>query len=315
MSGSSDFVTDHAQSSVPNNSFAARAASQTWEMAPLANSAQHVFWVWYKPANFPHGLAVNIPAETFQGYPDRAQLTIRKLLQSLALSPAELLQWSQHGSVYDALQGTAPNLDQPLAGPVPDADGTIYLSMAAPSPVAYQPPAAAAPLPADAASIHGDIFENIDSEWKAIEKTERDLGLCRRKLSDILSRLNTLNRDLTHDELMHADNADKTAWQDARRWLRETAVRVSRNLKDCDVGDATNVVKRQWMEQTYEQYITQRQYFDGIHQAHREFEGYRKMVQTLFVNMNTAYASAVTDGERRAQQVLAQIAAKSRRKK
>ena len=157
------------------------------------------------------------------------------------------------------------------------------------------------------------MFENIDSEWKAIQKTERDLALCRKKLSDMLSRLGSLNRDLSHDEIMHSDNADKAAWQDARRWLRETAVRVSRNVKDCDIGDATNFMRRQWMEQTHEQYIAPRLYFDGIEKAHREFEGYRKMVQTLFVNMNTAYASAATDGERRAQQVLSQIAAKVRR--
>ena len=49
--------------------FAARVPSQGWEPVPLADSPQHVIWVWYKPANFPQGIAVNIPDETFRSYP------------------------------------------------------------------------------------------------------------------------------------------------------------------------------------------------------------------------------------------------------
>ena len=81
-----------------------------------------------------------------------------------------------------------------------------------------------------------------------MEKTERDMSLCRKKLSDIMGRLSSLNRDLTHDELMYSNSSEKQAWQDARRALREAHSRLSRNLKDCDVGDATSVAKRDWME-------------------------------------------------------------------
>jgi len=301
--------------------FTARPASQSWERVPCGDSPQRSFWAWYKPAHLPFGVVVNIPDEAFRSNPQREQLTLRTVLSWLGLEPGCVWQWIQYGITYDAQQGASAYFDQPLTDPVPGVDSGIAISLLAPvtpveAPIAppTAPPFASMTsggVPADV----GDLFENIDTDWKAIVKAERDLSLCRKKLVDTLGRLGSLNRDLNHEEQLFADTADKAAWMDARRWLREAASRVSRYLKDCDVGDTTSAPKRDWMKQTYEQYIAPKQVFDGIQHAQREFEGYRKMLQTLFVNMNGAHASAVSDGERRAQQVLARIAAKVRKTK
>jgi hypothetical protein len=305
--------TAHLSTVISN--FAARPASQGWEQVPCGDSP-HVLWAWYKPAHLPLGVAVNIPDEVFHSYPQREQLTLRTVLRWLGLEPGCIWQWVQYGVTYDAQQGASAYFDQPLPDPVPGVDSGIAISLLAPalSVAPLQPAPPAVPMASGGtAEDVGDLFENIDTEWKAIVKTERDLALCRKKLADTLTRLGSLNRDLNHEEQLFADTADKAAWMDARRWLREAGSRVSRYLKDCDVGDMTSVAKRDWMKQTYEQYIAPKQVFDGIHQAQREFEGYRKMLQTLFVNMNGAHASAVSDGERRAQQVLTRIAAKIRK--
>ncbi|QDU46738.1 hypothetical protein Mal52_52600 [Symmachiella dynata] len=319
-----DFEGSARLSSVIAN-FSARPASQSWERVPCGDSPQQFLWVWYKPSHLPCGVVVNIPDETFRSYRQRQQLTLRTVLSWLGLEPGCVWQWTQYGVTYDAQQGASAYFDQPLTDPVPGVDSGVAISLLAPAmPVAppIAPPAAPssappfAPLPGGPVPTDiGDLFENIDTDWKAIVKAERDLALCRKKLVDTLTRLGSLNRDLNHEEQLSADTADKAAWMDARRWLRETASRVSRYLKDCDVGDTTSAPKRDWMKQTYEQYIVPKQVFDGIQHAQREFEGYRKMVQTLFVNMNGAHASAVSDGERRAQQVLARIAAKVRKTK
>jgi hypothetical protein len=44
----------------------------------------------------------------------------------------------------------------------------------------------------------------------------------------------------------------------------------------------------------------------------REFEAYRKTLQSLLNNMQAAQAAAVRDGESRAQQVLSRITARVR---
>ena len=255
--------TDRRAAALAN--FAERPASQSWDAISCGDAPQLIFWVWYKPAHLPTGLVVQFPPETLKGYPHREQLTMRRVLRWLDLEPGCVWQWIQNGIPYDAQQGASPYLDQPLADPAPGSDPGIAITLFAPASPAATPPMPTAPPPADV----GEIFENIDSEWKAIIKSERDLGLCRKKLSDMIARLNTLNRDLNHEEQLFADTADKAAWQDARRWLREAAARVSRYLKDCDVGDATSAVKREWMHHIYEQYITPKQMFDGIQHAHR----------------------------------------------
>jgi hypothetical protein len=70
--------------------------------------------------------------------------------------------------------------------------------------------------------------------------------------------------------------------------------------------------KRGSFENIYEQYIVPRRHFDGLIQAERDFEQYRKTMQTLLNNMNAAQTSAAQDGERRAQVVLSRISAKAR---
>lgn len=218
------------------------------------------------------------------------------------------------------MSGVSPALDQPIPDPLPGVDPTIYVYLNTPQ---LTPPPmtvlmAAAPvtpvsaMAAPMESLAGDSLDCINSEWLAALRMERDLSVRRKQLSDMQTRLSTLNRDLSHDEKLFADNLDKSAWQDARRWLREVSARVSRYIKDHDIGEATSAAKRTWLEQTYEQYIVPRQYFEGIEQSQREFEAYRKLMQTLLNNMNTAYATASQEGERRAQTILSRISAKVR---
>src|SRR5258708_7230112 len=54
-------------------------------------------------------------------------------------------------------------------------------------------------------------------------------------------------------------------------------------------------------ELIYQQYVVPRRNFEGLVQAERDFDQYRKTMQTLLNNMNTAQTSAMQEGERRAQ--------------
>ena len=128
----------------------------------------------------------------------------------------------------------------------------------------------------------------------------------------MLARLGTLDRDLNPDERFHGDRQAKTDWQEARRWLKDAAAKLARYIKEHDIGETSAAGKRLYLQQTFEQIVATRRPVDNIVQLHREFEGYRKRLQILLNNMNTACNAAGQDGERRAQEVLRRIDASVR---
>jgi hypothetical protein len=79
------------------------------------------------------------------------------------------------------------------------------------------------------------------------------------------------------------------------------------------MGDISGAGRRRWLERLYQQCVATRQPFPGIEQARRDFESHRRLVENLEKRMQMTLAASVSEGERRAQQVLARIAAKVRK--
>ncbi len=319
--------------------FVARPASQTWERISFADCPQAFAWVWLKPQNVPHGLILMIPEETYRVSPQFAtQLTMRRLLQAAGIEPGWVSMWNLYGVAYDGMHGTSPFLDHPIPLPVMGADPNIVVCINAapvvhpvpaanpvpvvtPVPVVNAPPVDAMPQPppasdpksssAEPATV-AEVFKRIDDDWNASLVTEKELKRLRKQLLEMAARLKTLNRNFSPQERLHSSPQDKKDWLDARRWLRDSSTRLSRYIKEHDIGYTSAAGQRKWFEQTYQQYIVPRQQFDGLRQAHRDYATYRKVVVTLQTNMNTAYAQAAQNGERRAQQILTRVAAKVR---
>jgi hypothetical protein len=152
----------------------------------------------------------------------------------------------------------------------------------------------------------------MEADWNSSQQLEQQLASAAKQLNATLLRINSLNRDMSPEESRSSDSQDKRDWQEARRWLRDVSSRVSRFIKDHMVGMTSDVGKRSSYESIYQQYVVPRRQFDGLTQSAREFESYRKTLQSLLNNMTTANTSAVQDGERRAQQVLTRVSAKIR---
>jgi len=286
-----------------------------WETVSLPGSPDVMFWVWFKPAHFPQGLVLRIPETAFRNDPQQGDLTLRRLLTAVGVDAALVVSCSLYGVPYDGLQGRAPVFDHALPPPPPGADPNIVVQVAAAPPPPSIPPVPAtatvpmAGVPTSAAGNVAAIFERIEADWQASLQIERQVMLLRRQLADMLQRLNSLNRDLTPEERLHADRKDRSDWQAARRWLRDLSTRLSRCIKDQDIGDTSIAGRKKWFEETYEQLIVPRRPFEGLQQMQREFESYRKMQQSLLSNMNSVHSSAQQNGERRARQILTRIAA------
>ena len=308
---------------VAGTSFAARVPSPSWERVAVPDGPQCYVWVWYKPANVPHGLILRIPEEMYAtAGPLVARWTIRKLLTAAGVDPRWVPMWQLYGVAYDGMNGMSPYLDAAIPPPLPGLDPSIVVYVNAPHVVPVPPgvapqvtvsgetprPPADGPLGESAA----ELFERMESDWRFSLEIEKELVRLRKQLLDMMAKLKTLNRDLTPPERLYANNQDKKEWQDARRWLRDSSTRLWKCVKDHDIGDTSSAGQRKWFEQTYEQFVAPRAQWDGLLQAQRDFETYRKLLQTLQTNMNNAHAMAAIDGERRAQQVLARITAKVR---
>ena len=68
---------------------------------------------------------------------------------------------------------------------------------------------------------------------------------------------------------------------------------------------------RYWFVDQWKGYVP----FDGLPQADREFQAYRRLLQNLLNNMGSVQGAAVQDAERKAQTIHARIAARGRAKK
>lgn len=293
--------------------FASQPPSSSWETIPFPDAPDCHFWVWFKPSQAPQGLALRLPDDTFHRHPQPQTLTLRRLLHAAGVNAAAVAGWSLYGISQHGMQGMNPALDYPIPPPAPGVDSTLVVMLnpvplppPVPVPAPVAAPVQASPPGADAA------YSRIEADWNASLQLEKQLTVARKKLSSTLVRVNSLNRDLSADERRSADNRDNADWQDARRWLRDVATRLSRYLKDYDIGFTSAAGQRNLFESTYQQYIAPRLPFDGLEQMQRDFETYRKTLQTLMNNMHSAQQAAERDGEQRAQAILNRIASKVR---
>jgi hypothetical protein len=289
--------------------FVERPPSTTWEPIPLASDPQCFVWAWFKPPAAPQGLFVRIPAEAFQNPVRRQSLTIRTILAALRVDPRQVAVWTLYGVSYDGQQLANSNWDYPIPEPGTAADPSIGIYL---HPTAVAAPALAAPPVSASPGAGGGVFSRMEADWNSCLQIELQLTAAAKLLNATLQRINSLNRDMSPEEARCADSQDKRDWQEARRWLRDVASRVSRFLKDHLVGITSNAGKRNSYEATYQQYIVPRRQFDGLEQADRDFDAYRKSLQTLLTNMTAVNATAVQEGERRAQQVMTRVAGKIR---
>jgi hypothetical protein len=286
-----------------------RLPSTAWEPIPLADHPQNFVWVWYKPPTSPQGLCVRIPDETFRDPVRRKSLTLRAVLQALKVDPRFVAAWSLYGVSYDGQHLANPAWDCLIPEPGLAADPTIGIYFR--HMLLDAAPPAVAPVSAPQGAPSG-VFSRMEADWNACLQLELQLTAAAKQLNATLLRINSLNRDMSPEEARCGDSQDKRDWQEARRWLRDVASRVSRFLKDHLVGITSNAGKRNSYEAIYQQYIAPRRAFDGLEQAERDFDAYRKSLQTLLTNMGSANSTAMQEGERRAQQVMTRVAGKIR---
>jgi hypothetical protein len=137
----------------------------------------------------------------------------------------------------------------------------------------------------------------------------------RKQVDSMMGQLKTMNRDLQYEEKEFSTRQDRDAWDDARRWMRNSSTQLSRCQKACDVGDTQSVGKREWLQQIHDTYIAPRLGIENAKGIESEFTYFRKLLINLENQLNVALSSASTDALGRANRVLSEIARKIRKAK
>lgn len=288
--------------------------SSTWEPVAYGDEPNRFVWAWFKPPGALSGVSVQIPPEAFRGARDPHPLSLRNLAHALGVDPRQVVAASVYGVPFEGQQGANPVWDYLITPPGPGFDPTISLFVL-PDVAALHPAAAPVASPSAAApsgSTPLERFSRMEAAWNSSLQIEQQLAGVAKQLTTMVTRINSLNRDLSTEEFRSADQQDKREWQEARRWLRDIATRLARILKDHTIGITSAAGRRTDYETIYKQFVTPRRTCEGLEQTERDFEMYRKSLETLLNNMIAVHGTAVQDGERRAQQVLIRISAKVR---
>jgi hypothetical protein len=321
------------------NKFIESAPSTTWDLFVIPQALAGTLWLWNKPAHSPNSTLVNIPQESYTNC--HALMSVWHLVRVLGCDINDLQGWTFAGHRFENLPAQQPLLIQIFPFPIPANECIVELhwkpvSVGHPMQGTFQGTLqgqglnfsglADAEAPADRAVVSTSGSGNLSAEdefrirsmatdWLGIIQVERQMSVIRKQMDGVLGRLSALNRDLNPGESTAADSMDKRDWQDARRWLRDAATNVSRYIREYDVGITSSAGIRNRLLNYYKEYVEPKQSFPELLAAQKEFESFRKSVQTLMGTMQSAIANATRDGENRARTILNRIASKARAKK
>ncbi len=290
--------------------FTLRPASTGWEALALVPGTAIGIWVWCKPLHAPLDLIVRVSAETFQAV--GGMLSLRQIIAGAGAELGQVYGLTIQGTFIDALSGTNPLLDHAVPAASPWVEVAIRMHAAASH--SGQPPIIPTVFAGGAGLSAGSQASAmaIQSDWTAVVQAETQLMSLRKQLATVQGRLLSLNRDLSADENVASDNADRKEWQDTRRWLRDCAGLASRYIKEADTGVTSMAGNKGRLEQLVQDAKAGRLSPPQMAAAQNEIEAHRKTVVNIQNQMQNALQAAGRDGEQRAQQILTRIAAKVR---
>lgn len=298
--------------------FLQRPVSQQWEPLPVARVPGLILWAWFRPQHLLSGMTIGIPPAVVSASVTGFGFSVNDLLLSAGVMLQQFQAVSLFGGQWQAVGAFGPFLHHAVPAVPPGVAPQIALSffepMMAPAVTAAHPPFAVAAvdvldddLDQSPPTSNAQLYDRIESSWKAAIQMERQMTGTRKKLSGLLSALNKLDRDLTPEERLSADREDKDSWEDARRWARDLAAKCHREIKQFDIGMTSGAGRRNLMAQVYEQVIEPRKPCSELDTHHRNFQTYRKDMTSLQRAMTSAVQAASSNGTQRSQRVLSSI--------
>jgi hypothetical protein len=188
--------------------FSEQPPSKQW--AVLKYNGEKIAEVWFKPEGEPFALTFRIPQQSFHIPGMKRLLTAGNLLGAVALATDEVESWRLGDVSHSAMNGTNPELKQPLPPPPQDvAHLTIHVRMKSPQ--------VAVPKESEEPAIPLGKWQELLARWNAILGLEATIDGLRQRMEGLRSQMESAARaTLTADEKVHALNSDVAQWTKAK---------------------------------------------------------------------------------------------------
>jgi hypothetical protein len=183
--------------------FAEQPPSEQW--AALTYRGERFAEVWFKPEGEPFALTFRIPQKSFHIAGMGQRITPENLLKAVAIAVEQVESWRCGDACHAGMEGSNPELRQPVPPPAPDLDPLLLH-------VTLKPPQAAVPV---------EQLHNLEDRWNVILGLEAAIDQLRLRVESAQAEMESASqRMLTSDEKVHALNADVLQWNKAKSRAR-----------------------------------------------------------------------------------------------
>jgi hypothetical protein len=190
-------------------SFSEQPPSKQW--AALKYRGEKFAEVWFKPEGAPFALTFRIPQNSFQIPGMGQRLTTENLLKAVAIAAEEVESWRHGGVTHSGMDGSNPELRQPLPPPPQDVTHLdIHVSL-------KPPPQAVTSQESSEPEILLAKWQDLEARWKAILGLEASIDTLRLRMEGLRAELEVSSKKpLTAEDKGHALNADVAQWNKAK---------------------------------------------------------------------------------------------------
>ena len=261
--------------------FSERPPSKQWAL--LKYRGEQFAEVWFKPEEEPFALTLRIPQTSFQNLGVAQQLTMKNLLKAVAVAPEEVESWRYGDASHSGMNGSNPELSNPLPPPAHDAvQLDIYVRLKPPT-------QAVAGEESSELEIPLAKWQDLEARWKTILVLEATMDALRVSMEGLRSELEGSSRKtLTTEEKLHALRADVAQWSKAKIRVHHALPKVREFIHRATW--ALGSPERKQLEEFYKSHIQPHVPFpQSMAQVLEQLENMQKDRQVLSAHGGTIY--------------------------
>jgi hypothetical protein len=265
--------------------FCQQPPSKQW--AALKYRGERFAEVWFKPEGEPCALTFRIPQQSFLIPGMGQRLTTENLLKAVALAPEEVESWRHEGVQHSGMNGSNPELRNPLPPPPEDvAHLSIYVCLKTPSQIS-------APQECGEPEIAPEKWQDLEARWKAILGLEATMETLRQNMEALRAEMEaSAKKMLSAEEKIHALNSDVAQWNKAKGRIHYALPKVREFIHRATWSLGTPERKR--LEEIFKSFIQPRIPFPEMDKVPDQLEKLLKDRQILSAHGVTVYQECKT---------------------
>jgi hypothetical protein len=265
--------------------FSERPPSKQW--AALKYRGEKFAEVWFKPEGDLFALTFRISQKSFQNPGMGQQLTTENLLMAVAIAPEEVESWRHGDVVHAGMNGSNPELGNPLPPP-PQDDSQLDLYV-----LLRPPPQAVAQSESGELEIPAAKWQDLEARWKAILGLEASVDTVRISMEGLRAEMEASSkRTLTTEQKLHALRADVAQWNKAKSRVHHALPKMKEFIHRSIW--AMGSPERKKLEELYKNHIRPRIPFPQIDSLLEQLESLQKDRQVLSAHGGAVYQECKT---------------------